>query len=70
MFQSREGVAIGRDFTPRHQHRLDWKRTDPDGGNWYGWEEFKIEGWLCPALFKYFEQPPKHIYVQAKAKSV
>ena len=55
---------------PGHQHRLDWKRTDPDGGNWYRWEEFKLEGWLCPALFKYFEEPPKEIYVQAKAKGV
>lgn len=55
---------------PGHQHRLDWLRTDGDGGNWYWWEEFKLEGWLCPALFKYFDGPPKQIYVQAKAKGV
>jgi hypothetical protein len=29
-----------------------------------------MEGWLCPALFKYFEKAPKQIYVQAKAKAV
>ena len=54
---------------PGHQHRLDWLRTDDDGGNWYRWEEFKIEGWLCPALFKYFSEAPKHIYVQTKNRT-
>ena len=49
-----------------HQFRFDWHRADNDGGHWYRWEEFKIEGWLCPALFKYFSEAPKHIYVQAK----
>jgi hypothetical protein len=24
---------------------------------------------LCQALFKYFEEPPKHIYVQAKKRT-
>jgi hypothetical protein len=28
-----------------------------------------MEGWLCPALIKYFESPPKEIFVQASAKS-
>jgi hypothetical protein len=54
---------------PGHQHRLDWERTDTDGGNWYCWKEFKIEGWLCPALFKYFTEAPKHIYVQARQRT-
>ena len=27
---------------PGHQHQLDWLRTDPDSGNWYRWEEFKL----------------------------
>lgn len=61
-------IFSGTSF-PGYQHRLDWLRTDDDGGNWYRWEEFKIEGWLCPALFKYFEEPPKHIYVQAKKRT-
>ena len=29
----------------------------------------EMEGWLCPALLKYFESPPKEIFVQASAKS-
>jgi hypothetical protein len=24
-----------------------------------------MEGWLCPALFKYFEEAPPELYVQA-----
>jgi len=42
-----------------------WKRGD-EFGNWYYWPRHKIEGWLCSALFRYFEKAPKHIYVQAK----
>jgi hypothetical protein len=26
------------------------------------------EGWLCPALFKYFEAAPQRIHAQFKAK--
>jgi len=28
-----------------------------------------MEGWLCPALFKYFSEAPKHIYVQTKKRT-
>lgn len=31
-------------------------------GNWYQYEDMK--GWLCPALFKYFSEAPKQIYVK------
>jgi hypothetical protein len=41
------------------------------GGYWYkvtiGGMEMK--GWLCPALFKYFDTPPPAIYVKAEALS-
>jgi Family of unknown function (DUF6717) len=53
---------------PDHQVCLNWVRAG-DGGNWY--EEngtLNIEGWLCPALLKYFEQAPKQIYIQVKPK--
>jgi hypothetical protein len=43
---------------------LTWVRTE-SGGNVYQWEGH--EGWLCPALFKYFEKTPERIYVQMKA---
>jgi hypothetical protein len=52
---------------PGHQHRLDWRREE-SGGNWYYSELLDLEGWLCPALFLYFAEAPKQIYVQAKGR--
>ena len=52
---------------PGFDDKLVWKRKDVSG-NWYYSETFKAEGWLCPALFKYFRQAPKTIYVKAEAK--
>jgi len=52
---------------PGHQVKLEWRRGD-GGGNWYYSRELNMEGWLCPALFKYFAEAPKEIYVQVKAK--
>jgi hypothetical protein len=53
---------------PGHQHRLDWRREEGDG-NWYHAADLDMEGWLCPALFKYFTEPPKTLYAQIKAPS-
>ncbi|GAB4139129.1 DUF6717 family protein [Thermopirellula anaerolimosa] len=52
---------------PGYTHKLVWRRGDQTG-NWYYSEQFQKEGWLCPALFKYFRQAPKEIYVKAEAK--
>ena len=41
---------------PGHQCQLDWIRADEDGGNWYRSTDLDMEGWLCPALFRYFDQ--------------
>lgn len=51
---------------PGHTHKLTWRRGD-ETGNWYYCEQFDKEGWLCPALFKYFREAPKEIYVKADA---
>ena len=53
---------------PGYTARFVWTRAEY-GGNWYRWPERKVEGWLCPALIKYVESPPKEIFVQASAKS-
>lgn len=45
--------------------QLEWVREE-QGGNVYLWRERDHEGWLCPALFKYFESAPKNLYVQLK----
>lgn len=38
------------------------------GGTWYQWPDKNVEGWLCPALFKYFPEAPPEIYVQARPR--
>jgi hypothetical protein len=50
---------------PGYEDKLVWKREEVSG-NWYYSTTFKSEGWLCPALFKYFKQAPKTIYVKAE----
>jgi hypothetical protein len=50
-------------FIPEHDAKLVWRRKERTG-DWYYCEKFKTEGWLCPALLKYFRTPPKEIYVK------
>jgi len=52
---------------PGHQLSLAWRRTD-GGGNWYYAPELDMEGWLCPALFRYFSEAPTQLYIQVKGK--
>jgi hypothetical protein len=52
-------------YFPDAQMVLEWVREE-GGGNVYRWPEKNMEGWLCPALFKYFETAPKTMYVQLK----
>lgn len=51
---------------PGHQTKIVWRRRE-SGGNWYYSEKYDREGWLCPALFKFFKRAPKEIYVRAEA---
>jgi len=37
------------------------------GGHWYRTTDQPQEGWLCPALFKYFATAPERLYVRAEA---
>ena len=53
---------------PGHDSTLEWRRSDM-GGNWYYSADLSIEGWLCPALFLYFEGAPERIYAQFKPKA-
>jgi hypothetical protein len=50
---------------PGAETKLEWRREE-SGGNWYYSEKFKVEGWLCPALFKYFSKAPREIWVKAE----
>ncbi|MBS1239730.1 MAG: hypothetical protein H6R45_436 [Proteobacteria bacterium] len=53
---------------PDHQFRLEWRREERSGNVYYS-RDLDAEGWLCPALLRYFESKPAEIYVQVKAKS-
>ncbi len=52
---------------PSYQHKLEWVRPELSG-NVYRSEELGMEGWLCPALFKYFAEAPAQIYLKVEAK--
>jgi hypothetical protein len=51
---------------PGFQIKLIWLRSEYEG-NWYGVEGTEQEGWLCPALLKYFDAPPSEIYCHVSA---
>ena len=41
-------------------HQLSARRVGEEGdGNWYEESVSKARGWLCPALFRYFETAPE-----------
>jgi len=57
---------------PGYSHIFEWIRSDEGNdmgmgihGNWYKEQKSGLVGWLCPALFKYFDFAPKSLYVRA-----
>jgi hypothetical protein len=67
--RARQGFRLLFSATPfpGYAVRLEWDREEY-GGNWYRWPEAGMEGWLCPALFKYFTKAPQEIYIKAEAE--
>ncbi len=53
---------------PGYQAHAEWVREEMEG-NWYSLREYSIEGWLCPALLKYFDEPPQNIYAKAEPRN-
>lgn len=53
---------------PGYQIEFEWRRAELSG-NWYYAAALGMEGWLCPALLKYFDAPPPKIYAQFRAKA-
>ena len=52
---------------PNHQYQLDWRRNE-SGGDVYFAPQLEMEGWLCPALLKYFSEAPRQLYIQVKSR--
>lgn len=51
---------------PAYQKKLTWLRGDM-GGNYYAMDEPAMEGWICPAMFRYYQAAPRELYVKAEA---
>ncbi len=52
---------------PGYTLKFDWVRPELSG-NVYRSATLNMEGWLCPALFKYFAAAPPELYVKIEAK--
>jgi hypothetical protein len=61
-------AVFSKDPFPGAVVKLKWVEKAM-GGNVYEWEGYDMEGWLCPALLKYFDEPPKAIHIQLKEKA-
>jgi hypothetical protein len=48
---------------PGHDAEFVWLRAEA-GGNRYHLAEPEMDGWLCPAVLKYFAEPPARLYVR------
>jgi hypothetical protein len=53
---------------PGYQKKLTWLRGDQTG-NWYSLDQPPMQGWLCPAMFKYYRKAPGELYVKAEARA-
>lgn len=52
---------------PGSQKKLTWVRGDALG-NYYRLDDPPMEGWICPAMFRYYKTPPRSLYVRAEPK--
>ena len=52
---------------PGYSVELQWRREEYSG-NWYYCPQLDIEGWLCPALFRYFPTAPEKLFAQVAGK--
>jgi hypothetical protein len=44
--------------------------SEESGGVWYRWAEQDRQGWLCPALLRYFSAAPAKLYCRAEPLAV
>jgi hypothetical protein len=61
-------LLFSRQPFPGYQRKLTWVHGEM-GGHWYRADRQDGEGWLCPALLRYFDEPPAEIYVKAEPLS-
>ena len=65
---AREGFRLLFSATPFPGHQGKFTRLRAEhNGTWYRDETTGSKGWLCPALFKYFDEAPETLYARAEA---
>jgi hypothetical protein len=66
---SKEGfrLTFAANPFPGFQKKLTWLRGD-SGGNYYQLDDPPMEGWICPAMFRYYKTAPQALYVKAEPK--
>jgi hypothetical protein len=66
---SKEGFRLlfSANSFPGYQKKLAWLRGD-SGGNYYQLDNPPMEGWICPAMFRYYKTPPPALYVKAEPR--
>ena len=65
---ARSGFRLLFSSVPFPDYQLELTRVKEEyGGYWYGAKNKSAEGWLCPALLRYFRTAPDIIYVKAES---
>jgi hypothetical protein len=64
---ARSGFMMLLSSLPFPSYQLELTRLREEyGGYWYTAKNKSAEGWLCPALFRYFQTAPETIYIKAE----
>lgn len=64
---ARSGFRLLFSSMPFSGYQAEFTRVKKEyDGYWYRVKGKGVEGWLCPALFKYFENAPFAIFVKAE----
>ncbi len=62
-----KGFRLLFSAAPFPGYQKEFVRTRSEyGGTWYACAKPRMEGWLCPALFKYFPSAPERLYARAE----
>ncbi len=65
---ARGGFRLLFSSVPFPDYQVELTRMKEEyGGYWYRAKNKPVEGWLCPALFRYFDTAPEIIYIKAES---
>lgn len=65
-YQKKVRMKFTRVPKPGYPFSVTWKAPgvayDNECGNWYTFNGWDMDLWLCPNLLQYFDKPPMNIY--------